>query len=246
MGTLVFLVAIAVSLLGCSASSRPSAAPAPSPPSAQAVSDGIRRVAVVAYGESRFAAVSPSAQPGRTFDEILKYNPYPWYSAILRPFVGLLHQGINWLLQYDDAKTVGAHVNTVSPRALVAESLIDLLEASGRFEQVHALESEPVGEERRRADAIVRVAVPTWGFVRIRQGDPALVSVFADVQAQARRRTTGVVLWEGQEDVTASERFPLEALTRDPEFARQQLAEVLARAGRRLASEFLYSRSPGP
>jgi hypothetical protein len=72
------------------------------------------------------------------------------------------------------------------------------------------------------------------------------VSAFADVQGQVTLRATGVVVWDGQEDVTGPERLPLESLTRDPAFAREQLTDVLARAGRRLASELMYARSAGP
>jgi hypothetical protein len=241
MRALVFLVAIAVGLLGCSASGRSSPAPTPPPPTARGL-DGVQRLAVVAYGDSRFSAVSHSAEPGRTFDEVLRYNPY---RAMLRPIFDLLHQGINWLLELDDAKAAGAHVGAVSPRSVVAEALVQALEASGGFEEVRALEREPVGEDRRRTDAILRLAVPSWGVVRVRHGDPALVSAFADVHGQVTLPGTGVVVWEGQEDVTGVERVPLEALTRDREFARQELMDVLARAGRRLASELLYSRSAG-
>ena len=238
------VVAVAVGLLGCSASTHSAAVPPPPTPTVRGF-DGIQRVAVVAYGDSRFTAISQSAEPGRTFDQLLRYGIFGEYGPLLRPLVDLVHQGINWLLQFDDAKTVSAHVGEVSPRSLVAEALVNSLEASGRFEQVRSLPREPVGEDRRRADAIVRITVPSWGFVRVRQGDPAVVSVFADVQGQVTLRETGVVVWEAKEDVTGPERLPLESLTRDQEFARQQLTEVLAQAGRRLASEILYSRSAG-
>ena len=107
------------------------------------------------------------------------------------------------------------------------------------------MEREPVGEDRRRADAIVRLAVPAWGLVRVREGEPDLLSAFADVRAQMVLRGTGVVVWENTEDVTNPERLPLEAFTRDPELARQELTDVLERAGQRLASELLYARSAG-
>jgi hypothetical protein len=56
---------------------------------------------------------------------------------------------------------------------------------------------------------------------------------------------TGAVLWEHQEDVTHPDRLPLRAFSRDREFARQAMTEVLERAGRRLASEYLYTQSVG-
>jgi hypothetical protein len=86
----------------------------------------------------------------------LKYHPP--YGSLLRPLASLVHDGINWLLGLDDASATRAHVARVAPRAVVAESLVRALEASGRFEEVRALNREPVEQDRRRADAIVRVA----------------------------------------------------------------------------------------
>jgi hypothetical protein len=45
--------------------------------------------------------------------------------------------------------------------------------------------------------------------------------------------------------VTHPDRLPLRAFSRDREFARQVTTEVLERAGRRLASEYLYTRGAG-
>ena len=114
-----------------------------------------------------------------------------------------------------------------------------------QHDQVRTLEREPVGEDRRRTDAIVRVTVPAWGLVRVREGEPDLLSAFADVRAQMVLRGTGVVVWENNEDVTNPERLPLAAFTKDREFTRHELTEVLERAGQRLASELLYARGAG-
>jgi hypothetical protein len=58
-------------------------------------------------------------------------------------------------------------------------------------------------------------------------------------------RGTGVVLWEYREDVTNAEQIPVDAFLGDREFARQEMIDVLERAGQRLANEILYSRSAG-
>jgi hypothetical protein len=50
------------------------------------------------------------------------------------------------------------------------------------------------------------------------------------------------VVWADSEDVTHPERLPLKSFTSDREFTRQQLLDVLDRAGQRLASELLYAR----
>ena len=81
--------------------------------------------------------------------------------------------------------------------------------------------------------------------LRVREGEPDLLSAFADVRAQMVLRGTGVVVWEDNEDVTNPERLPLEAFTKDREFTRHELTEVLERAGQRLASELLYARGAG-
>ncbi|PYN95754.1 MAG: hypothetical protein DMD89_18950 [Candidatus Rokuibacteriota bacterium] len=230
------LVVLAMFPVGGCASSSP--APHPSP----RTFDNVRRLAIVASGETRFAVLEHSSEPGRTFDEILKWNPY---RAVLAPIMRLVHQGINWALESDRVSAASHHVDRLSPRTVVTDALARALEASGRFDQIRTLEREPVGEDRRRTDAIVRVTVPAWGLVRVREGEPDLLSAFADVRAQMVLRGTGVVVWEDNEDVTNPERLPLEAFTKDREFTRHELTEVLERAGQRLASELLYARGAG-
>jgi hypothetical protein len=117
--------------------------------------------------------------------------------------------------------------------------------ATGRFDQVRTLDREPVGEDRRQADALVRLTVPAWGLVRVREGKPELVAAYADVHAQVDVRPTGVAVWEHNEDVTHAERLPLPTFTADGDLLRQELIEVLERAGQRLANEFLYARRVG-
>jgi hypothetical protein len=108
---------------------------------------------------------------------------------------------------------------------------------------VRVLDREPVGAER--GHAIVRLTVPSWGLVHVREGKPDLLAGFADVRAQVVVPETGAVLWEHEEDVTHPERLPLQAFSRDREVARQRMMDVLERAGRRLANEYLYARVAG-
>src|SRR5262249_26113760 len=70
------------------------AAPVPSPsnPSIHRL-QVVRRLTIVASGESRFAVIEYSAEPGRTFDEVLRWTPYRW----LGPLVALVHDGISTL-----------------------------------------------------------------------------------------------------------------------------------------------------
>jgi hypothetical protein len=199
-------------------------------------------VVVVASGESRFAVLEHSAEPGRTFDEVLKWTGY---GSLYRPLAVLVHQGINWLVGLDRATATAPDPTSVSPRLVVAAAFARTLEASGYFQEIRTLEREPVGVDRQGIDAIARVMVPEWGIVRVRESDPALLSAFADVRAQLAIRGTGVIVWETNEDVTDPERLPLEAFVQDRRFSRQQLVDVLERAGQRLASELLYARSSG-
>jgi hypothetical protein len=87
--------------------------------------------------------------------------------------------------------------------------------------------------------------VPAWGLVRVHEGDPDLLASFADVRGYLTIPGTGVVLWEGNEDVTAPEQFPVDSFMKDHDFARQEVVDVLERAGQRLASELMYARSAG-
>ena len=98
------------------------------------------------------------------------------------------------------------------------------------------LEREPTGEDRPRDDgALVRVTVPAWGIIRVREGDPDMVSGFADVQAsmvmgKSRRRRC----WDGSEDVTHPESAPFASFVRNRDFARETMTGVLEKAGQRL------------
>jgi hypothetical protein len=232
----VLLALVLLPLCGCASST----APAVSSP-AEPAFPSARRVAIVATGESHFAVVENSAEPGRTLDEVLKWNQY---GPMLRPLAALVHQGITWLVGQDRAAGTAPDVGAVSPALIVTNALARALHASGRFEEIRALTHEPLGNERRDVDAIARVTVPQWGIVRVRAGDPDLLSAFADVRAQLTVPETGVTVWETSQDVTAPDRLPL-ASFKDRRFTRGQLLELLERAGQRLASELLYARSDG-
>ena len=162
-----------------------------------------------------------------------------------KPAADLAHRGINWLLQLNRKSDASAGLGGVSPREVVAAAFASTLLASGQYDEISTLTAEPIGDDRRGADAMVRLAVPAWGLMRVREGEPDLHSAFADVHAELVLRGTGVVVWKRTEDVTDLERVPLATFTADRKFTRQQLSDVLERAGQRLASELLYARSAG-
>jgi hypothetical protein len=229
----VLLVLIVVVLSGCASTSPPQ-------PTARPF-DNLRQLVVVASGDTTFAVTEHSAEPGRTLDEILKWGSFGgwWW----KPAADLAHRGINWLLQLNRQSDASAGLRGVSPREVVAAAFASTLLASGQYDDISTLTAEPSGDGRRGADAIVRLAVPAWGLMRVREGEPDLHSAFADVRAELVLRGTGVVVWTRTEDVTDLERVPLATFTADPKFTRQQLIDVLERAGQRLASELLYARS---
>jgi hypothetical protein len=230
---IVSLVAL-VALSGCAAS-----VPAPSPAVVVPAED-IQHLAVVAMGESRFTVMYQSnAQMDRTLDEVLKWIPN---ATAWRGLARVVQWGVNWLGEAKREASTAPHVRDLLPRSVVAEAFARTLRASGRFGRVRVHDSEPVGGDRRDADVIVRLAVPSWGLLHVREGKPDLLAGFADVRAQMVAPETGVVLWEHEEDVTHPERLPLQAFSRDRELARQQLTDVLERAGRRLANEYVYAR----
>jgi hypothetical protein len=233
----VLALAIAVVLSGC-ASSPPAPAPRARPSSA-AITD-VRRVVVVTTGESRFTVMQDAKEPGRAFDDVMKWLPY---KDILAPIARAVYSGISWLIDADRA--AGTVPGDVVPGTVVAEAFARALQVSGPFNQIVPLDREPVGDERRLADAIVRLTVPSWGLMRVREGDPDMVAGFADVRAQMVLRETGVVVWEHEEDVTHPGRLSLDAFKRDRALTRQELVDVLERAGRRLANELVYARDGG-
>ena len=233
----VLLVLLLVAVAGC--------ASAPPPPPAPRSFEHVRQLAVVVSGESTFTVLEHRAEPGRTFDEILKWTFMSPYSSLLRPIAELVHRGVNWLMAGDSTDAAKVDLGDITPRSLVAGSFVQALEASGRFVAIRAYGREPVGDERQQADAIVRVTVPSWGLVRVQEGDPELLSAFADTRAEMVVPGAGVTIWSSSEDVTDAERLPLRAFTRDREFTRQQLLSVLQRAGRRMAAELVYAHGGG-
>jgi hypothetical protein len=234
---LLVVVLVAGGLSGCASSPRPAA---PSPRPIGVGLDGLQRVVVVPSGETKFSAVqSSNEQPLTVLDDILKWLPY---KEILVPVARAVYWGVSWLMNSD--KSSGAP-RDITPGAIVAEAFARGLQASGPFDEVTPLGREPVGEERRNVDAIVRLSVPTWGLVSVREGEAPGVAAFADVRAQLITRDNGVVVWQHDEDVTHPERLTADALKRDRELSREALIEVLERAGRRLANELVYARSRG-
>jgi hypothetical protein len=219
------------------------ASSAPHPTPVARPFDDVHRVAIIVSGESTFAVAEDRVEPGRTFDEILKWHPY---GGALRPVAKLVHRAINKVRDADQAATAARNVDGVSPGSTIARAMARTLEGSGEFNEIRILEREPSGEDRPRDDgALVRVTVPAWGVIRVREGDPDLVSGFADVQAQMVMGRTGVVVWDGSEDVTHPESAPLASFVRNRDFARETMIGLLERAGQRLANELLYARSAG-
>src|SRR5262245_33381454 len=198
--SVVVVCALAVLPLSGCASSTPSSVPAVSAP-APCPFDGVRRFSIVATGEIRFAVLEPATEPGRTFDEVLKWNTY---GPLFRPLAALVHQGIHWLIGLDRAADTAPETK-VSPQVIVSTAFARALRARGRFEEVRAVEREPMGADRQRIDVIARVTVPEWGLVRVRAGDPALVSAFAEVRAQMTASGTGGLVWETSKEETERE-----------------------------------------
>jgi hypothetical protein len=202
--------------------------------------DDLRRVVVVPTGQSRFA--SPEGiprEPPRAVDEALKWLPF---KDLLAPIARAVYSGVAWLVDGDRAsRSPGADL---VPGEVVAEAFARTLHVSGPFNAIVPLPREPVGPDRQLVDAIVRVSVPSWGLMRVGNGDPAPVASFADVRVQMVVRDTGVVVWEHEEDVTHPERLSRDGL-RDRAVARQEMVEVLEQAGQRLANELVYARNGG-
>jgi hypothetical protein len=150
---------------------------------------------------------------------------------------------VNVLGETERRAATAPHVRGLAPRTVVAEAFARALVGTAEIREVRTL--EPLGADRLGAVAIVRLAVLRWGLLRVLEGKPDLVAAFADVSAQAVVPETGAVLWEHEEDVTHPERLPLDAFTRDRQFTRQGIVDVLERAGHRLAAEYLYAKMPG-
>ena len=206
----------------------------------------VRRLVVVASGESKLtipgATNDDDSNVARVFGEIAKWYPK---AALWGALATVVQRGIDWLVADGRSSTDPRHVRGISPGTVVADAFTRALTASGQFDQVRTVAREPIGDDRRGMDALVRVIVPAWGLVRVREGKPDMMAAYADVRAQIVVQPTSTVVWEHDEDVTHGERLPLQAFTTDSALSRQALLEVLERAGQRLANELLYARSGG-
>jgi hypothetical protein len=227
-------VVLTLTAVGC-ASSPP---PPPAVRSAAAV-EGLRRVVVVPAGDSQFTVLQGDPEAERVFADLFKWLPF---KRGLLALAYAVYRGVTSLL---DERGGGTAPKDVTPGAVVGRAFAQRLRLGGPFGDIVVLEREPVGDARRDVDAIVRLAVPSWGLIRVREGQPELVAAFADVRAQIVARETGVILWEHEEDVTHPDRLALDALVKDPALARENLVEVLERAGRRVASELVYAQRSG-
>ena len=235
----VLLVVTLLGLSGCASS-------APPPPPRVGPVDHVRRVAILGTGESKFTMIddriaSAGADVDRIVTEVARWLP-GWYGAIVAPLAKLVYSVFASGADEKLAASTASRIGQLSPRAIVADAFARRLAESGQFQEVSALDREPVGDERRRVDVIVRVTVPTWGLMRVREGKPDLLAAYADVRGEMVVGTTGTVVWQHDEDVTHPERLPLSAFTADRELARHELVDVLQRAGQRMATELLYAR----
>lgn len=233
-----------VSLTACtSATPPPSIAAPPGAPVGE-----VHRLVVVPSGESKLTVpgVSSTATAsdavntvGRVFGDIAKWYPK---AAIYQALAGLVQRGVDWIFQDKRSPAADKYARGITPSAVVADAFARTLVASGQFDQVRTLDGAPVGDDRRETDAVVRVLVPEWGIVRVRDGKPEMMAAYADARAQVVVQPTSTITWEHDEDVTHGERLPAQAFTSDPELTRQALKDVLERAGQRLANELLYAR----
>src|SRR5439155_1032973 len=105
----------AVALPGCASSAPPRPAARPF--------DHVRQLAIVVSGESRFSVLEHRAEPGRTFDEVLKWGVLSPYQALLRPVAELVHKGVNWLLDGDRRRHLGGDRGRDRSRAAADEVL---------------------------------------------------------------------------------------------------------------------------
>jgi hypothetical protein len=240
----VLLMLAMVDLTACAPTMpSPSVAAPPSAPVGE-----VRRLAVVPLGESKLtmpgvsntaASDDAASTLGRVFGDIAKWYPK---AALYQALAVVIQRGVDWIFQDKRSPAADRYTRGITPSAVVADAFARTLVVSGRFDQVRTLDREPVGDDRRDTDAVVRVLVPAWGIVRVRDGKPEMMAAYADARAQVVVRPTSALTWEHDEDVTHGERLPVQAFTSDPQLARQALMDVLERAGQRLANELLYAR----
>ena len=191
---------------GC-ASSAPPARPAARP------FDDVKRVVVVVSGDSSFSIVEHAVEPGRTFDEVIKWLPWVQYQAALRPAAQLLHRGINWALGADRSAVAVSSLQGVSPRLVVADAMAKTLEASGWFTDVRTFDREPSARgsaKRRRHRAGVRAGLGSRARARRRARPPVRLRGRArpDGDAGHWRRPVGIPRGRDQSRADSRRRVP--------------------------------------
>jgi len=155
------VVALTIILLsGCASSDRP---PAPRMrPSSAALTD-LRRLVVVTTGESRFTVLHGVKEPGRSFDDVVKWLPG---KDILAPIARALYSGLSWLIDADRAERTVPR--DVVPGTVVAEAFARALQVSGPFNQIVPMDPrDPLSAGHHGA-----AKEQTEGECHTRQGSP--------------------------------------------------------------------------
>ena len=188
---------LALSVWGCA-----SATPPPRP-SARPFDD-VRRLAIVVSGESSPTVIGHNAEPGRTFDEIMTWYPT---QAWMRPVAKLVHQGINWALEYDQTTNI-ARASTASrpPRSSPRPWPGSSRRAAGsrRFRPSTASRRRGAAARRRRR-ARDGARLGARAGARRRPRSPGRLRRGARSHDAVGNRSHHV---GGQQDVTSPEQFP--------------------------------------
>jgi hypothetical protein len=87
--------------------------------------------------------------------------------------------------------------------------------------------------------ALVRIEIEACGF-RLLDQDRRILSAFVDLTFRVKTSHTRSEGWKSRQSFAGNTRSSLVELERNPELVRAEFQQVLAAAGRRLASELLY------
>ena len=147
-------------------------------------------------------------------------------------------EGMKARPQRGSGPVIATEIESPDCRGPLEDSFRDTLAASQRY-QARIEHQEFSDPQLVGFGALVRIEIEACGF-RLLDQDRRILSAFVDLTFRVKTSHTRGDGWKSRQSFASNGRASLVELERDPERVRAEFQQVLAAAGRRLASELLY------
>lgn len=148
----------------------------------------------------------------------------------------------NEALDSSAAEALSPHLGGFSSRSELRGILAKTLKESVRFSEVQMLDQKLPAAEARKYDAVLTVRIMRWGLRAPAPTESEALAAFAEIQAQMMRVENGETLWEERDTVVGQGRHGLAAYQQDRNLLRQELQDMIEKAGYRVAMQLLYPK----